>query len=141
MQKTNLKRWGKIYKNMGMYTELIFGASFKKDTPTDVIDTLRYMAGDLQDEPSNYLWTGVRNPLQGGSYSFGVCASVTSMWYDAIRGWVLSSRSSIKNYDSDIDLFIEFVKPYISEGSGSNDMYAIVMYEEFEQPTIYYLEP
>ena len=33
---------------MGMYTELIFGASLKTDTPKEVIDTLRYMVGDIE---------------------------------------------------------------------------------------------
>jgi hypothetical protein len=36
---------------MGMYTELIFGASFKKETPTQVIDALKYINGEIEEKP------------------------------------------------------------------------------------------
>ena len=125
---------------MGMYTELIFGASFKPETPKQVIDTLRYMAGDLKEEPRNMAFDSNRNPLVGGSHYFGVISSVTKMYYNEIaKCWVLSSRANLKNYDNNIDLFLEWVKPYIDNGSGARDMYAIKIYEEQSEPTIYYL--
>lgn len=125
---------------MGMYTELIFGASLKTDTPKEVIDTLRYMVGDIE-KPETLEFESNRNPLRGGSYYFGVINSVTKMVYDEIRGsWVLSSRANIKNYNNEIDDFLTWIEPYIDCGSGNRDMYAIKMYENQSEPTIYYLD-
>ena len=127
---------------MGMYTELIFGADLKKETPENVIEALKYMIGDTEEKPKDF-------PLPDGrcewlfresSYYFGVNSPVSKMWKDDIGGnWVLSTRSNIKNYEGEIEDFLEWIKPYIDSGSGSRDMYAIVTYEEAEVPNIYYL--
>lgn len=125
-----------------MYTELIFGARFKSDTPIEVIDTLKYMVGDLEKKPKNIAFetsTG-RNVLRGGSYYFGVQSPVSELYYDTISvAWTLSSRANIKNYDGEIDQFIDWIKPYIESGSGRREMFAIKIYEEDDEPTIYYL--
>ncbi len=122
-----------------MYTELIFGASFEKTTPKEIIETLRYMVGDTE-KPGNLAFDSKRNPLQGGSYYFGVSSSATKMYYDNItKCWILSSRANLKNYDDDIEKFLKWIKPYIKNGSGSREMYAIIIHEEQSEPTIYYL--
>ena len=62
------------------------------------------------------------------------------MYKDNITdSYVLSTRSSIKNYANEIETFLDWIKPYIESGSGYRDMYAIVTYEEDETPKIYYL--
>lgn len=129
---------------MGMYTELIFGASIKKDAPKEVINTLHYLVNgkklyeEVEIEKSV---TDGRNVLNGGgSYYFGVCDSVAKMWFDDIRSeWIVSSRTNIKNYGSEIQTFLEWIKPFIDSGSGDREMYAITIYEEQSEPTIYYL--
>jgi len=128
---------------MGMYTELIFGAQLKKDTPIEVIDTIIYMveAGSEKPEKLAFETTTGRNPLRGSSYYFGVHSPVTKFYYDNIASaWTLSSRANIKNYDGEIDQFLNWIKPYIEHGSGSRDMYAITIYEEQSEPTMYYLD-
>ena len=71
---------------MGMYTELIFGADLKKDTPKNVIETLKYMIGDTEEKPNDF-------PLPDGrcewlfrcaSYYFGVNRPISKMWFDDI---------------------------------------------------------
>ncbi len=125
---------------MGMYTELIFGASFKEGTPKEVIDTIKYLV-DYGEKPVPCLFDMDRNPLGGGSYYFGVSSPVKKFWYDEIgRSWILSSRSNIKNYNDEIEKFLEWIKPYIDTGSGNRDMYAVVIYEDESEPTIYYLD-
>jgi len=90
---------------MGMYTELIFGARLKTDTPKEVIDTLRYMVGDIE-QPEKLAFDSNRNPLRGGSHYFGVISGATKMYYnDTAKCWVLSSRANIKNYDREIETF------------------------------------
>ncbi len=127
---------------MGMYTELIFGASLKEDTPDQVINALKYMIGETKEKPIDFPLPAGRCEylLESGSYYFGVNKPVSSLRYDKIRDyWVISSRSNTKNYENEIETFLEWIKPYISSGSGSRDMYAIVIYEEQSEPTIYYL--
>jgi hypothetical protein len=129
---------------MGMYTELIFGASIKKDAPKKVINTLHYLVNhkklweEVEIEESV---TNGRNVLDGGgSYYFGVNTSVAKMWQDDIdQEWKVSSRCNIKNYEREIETFLAWVKPFIDSGSGEREMYAITIYEEQAEPTIYYL--
>lgn len=126
-----------------MYTELIFGAELKKETPQEVIDTLKFMLGEIKDKPENF-------PLPNGrcewlftcsSYYFGISSPVNKMWFDNItKQWHISTRSNIKNYENEIETFLEWIKPYIDSGSGYRDMYAITIYEDAEEPTIYFLE-
>ncbi|MDV3612397.1 hypothetical protein CMU81_00955 [Elizabethkingia anophelis] len=123
---------------MGMYTELIFGAALKSDTPKEVIETLQYMSGYTEEKPEQYLWNeDLRNPLQGGSSYFAIDKPVTKMYHDGYR-WVLSSRSNIKNYNDEIETFLKWIKPFIGDGSGLREMYAIVIHEEWEEPEIYF---
>ena len=129
-------------KKMGMYTELIFGAELKKDTPNEVIEALKYMLRETETKPTNFPLPDGRCEwlFCGGSYYFAVNKAVNKMWFDDIsRSWHLSTRSNIKNYDQEIQTFLEWIKPYIDGGSGGRGMYAIVIYEEQDEPTVYYL--
>jgi len=127
---------------MWMYTELILGCSFKKDTPDSVIETLRYLVWDIEIKPDSEILRDddyMSRLFLSSSYYFWVNNSVQKMWFDNIRNeLVISIRSNLKNYHSEIERFIEWIKPYVSSGSWKNDMYAISIYEEDKEPTIYY---
>lgn len=124
---------------MGTYTELIFGAKLKKDTPKEVIETLQYMVGDIE-QPHALAFDAGRNPLRGGSFYFGVTDSVSEMKFDTIDNqWQISTRANIKNYEDEIGQFLTWIKPFISSGSGARDMFAIVTYEKADEPEIHYL--
>ena len=128
---------------MGMYTELIFGARLKEDTPKEVIDTLKYMTGHLKEKekPKKLAFQTDRNVLCGSSFYFGVHHSESNFYYsDMTDAWTLSSRTNIKNQDGDIEKFLDWIKPYIDRGSGCREMYAITIAESEDEPTIYYLE-
>ncbi|AGO48309.1 hypothetical protein Phi17:1_gp33 [Cellulophaga phage phi17:1] len=127
---------------MGMYTELIFGAELKQDTPENVIESLKYMMGDVEEKPENFPLPDGRCEwlFKGSSYYFGINRAASSMWFDDIsESWSISTRSNIKNYGDEIESFLEWIKPYIDSGRGCRDMYAIVTYEESDTPDIYYL--
>ena len=127
------------YNKMGMYTELIFGARLKTDTPKEVICTLRYMVGDIE-KPEILAFDSNKNPLIGGSSYFGVISGATKMYYkDTAKCWVLSSRANIKNCDRYIESFLEWIKPFVDSGSGNRNMYAITIREDQSKPTVYYL--
>ena len=129
---------------MGMYTEIIFGAGLKKDTPKNVIGVLQRMIDgeDLVDNlPDHEFFKSQRTWLirSGGSYYFPGCIE-PKFWFDDIsKNWFLHFRTNIKNYDSEIEKFLDWIKPYIDQGVGSRGFYAIVTYEEQNEPTIYYL--
>lgn len=128
---------------MGMYTELIFGASLKSDTPKIVIESLKYMIGETKKKPKDFPLPNGRCEwlFRGSSYYFGVSSAVSKIWKDDISGeYIISTRSNIKNYEGEIETFLEWIKPYIESGSGERDMYAIVIYEEQSEPTVYYLD-
>lgn len=131
---------------MGMYTELIFGAGLKSDTPEKVINILKYMVRDLEEKPElfdheffqcdrwEYLFTMT-------SYYFGAHRPPSKIEFDDIsNAYTISTRANLKNYDGEIEKFCDWIKPYIEDGSGCRDMYAISIYEESEVPTIYYLD-
>lgn len=129
---------------MGMYTELIFSAGFIKDLPDEVVDTLKYMiSGEDRPEhlPSHEFFDSgaVTWLLRGRSYYFADTIDPRLRFDKIGKNWILSSRSNIKNYDNEIELFLDWIKPYIAEGSGLREFYAIVCHEEQEIPTIYYL--
>lgn len=127
---------------MGTYTEIIFGASLKKDTPPQVINALQYMIGTRKDKPEDFpLPIGrCEYVLRGTSYYFGVIGSVSQMRFDKISdSWTISTRSNIKNYNQEIETFLAWIKPYIAYASGERNMYAVVLCEHDTEPTIYYL--
>ena len=124
-----------------MYTELIFGASLKKETPNSVINALKYMLGEIEDKPFDFPLPNGRceSLFQYGSYYFAINEPVKKMWFDEVdKQWHISTRSNLKNYEGEIEAFLDWIKPYIESGSGRRKMYAIVLYEEFDEPTIYY---
>lgn len=125
-----------------MYTELIFGAALKVETPNSIIEALKYMTGELKEKPVNFVLPDGKCEwlFMGGSYYFAINNSVNKMWLDDIdKQWHISTRSNIKNYESEIETFLEWIKPWIDSGSGGKEMYAIVIYEEQDIPTMYYL--
>ena len=58
---------------------------------------------------------------------------------DISKSWSLHFRTNIKNYTNTIEKFLDWIKPYLYQGSGSHDFYAIVCYEGQHVPKIYYL--
>jgi len=133
---------------MGMYTELIFGAELKQDTPELAINALKYMCGMAEkptevpahaffDEKEDMFWQWFGN----GSYYFAICNGLRKMWLDDIsKTWRISVRCNIKNYGGEIEAFLDWIRPHIEKGSGGRDFYAIVCYEEQAEPNIHYLD-
>lgn len=153
---------------MGMYTEFIFGCSLSKDTPKECIDALDYVINGPDKEPkienpktyaeikfnAGYIDRttsdediqafidkfDLRGLMRSCSYYFDA-PPVSSMYFDDIdHAYHISSRANLKNYNHEIESFIEYIRPYINGGSGLKEVFAYVMYEEDEFPTIYTLE-
>lgn len=119
---------------MGMYTEIYVNVDFKKDTPEEVIETIRAMCE--KDHTSPYLaskpsrWAYLFN---NGSYylPFTECHALT--WDDIGQNYSLLGKGDIKNYSSEIEEFFDFISPWVE-----NDFMGYMRYEEDREPTLMY---
>lgn len=129
---------------MGMYTELIFGATLKENTPTYVTQALDNIINDrtnidLPDEVKQFSDEySLSKLIWCSSYYFGAHSNKPSFTFDKIANrWSISFRANCKNYQNEIEKFIEFITPYVEYGSGTTNIFAIVQYEEDDYPTLY----
>lgn len=127
-----------------MYTELIFGATLKEKTPTYITQALNVVINDnvdvtLSDEAKQFINEySLSKLIWSTSYYFGAHINNPSCVFDETTNrWCISFRSNCKNYKSEIEKFIEFIKPYVEFGSGLTNIFAIVHYEEDDYPTLY----
>lgn len=123
---------------MGMYTELNIGVSLMSDTPDNVIDILRYMLsdGDKVETPDHPLFSTQRwhFMLVSGSYYFDGRTD-SSMEHDSVdHEYKLNVRCNLKNYDNEIDLFLDFIQPYLE----TEGFLGYKRYEEDDNPTLIY---
>ena len=129
-----------------MYTELILGCKIRGDAPKEVIETLKWMCSEQEDNlPESWPFpkdSRHKRLFRMGSYYFAISSSIPPVFqYDSNGNtWMLSTRSNLKNYNNEIETFLAWLRPYIEQGSGSREFYAIVTYEEQAEPTIYYLK-
>jgi hypothetical protein len=114
---------------MGVYTELIFGAQLKTETPKEIIDTLLYLTGEGK-KPEKLVIDFSSNPLKSSSQYFAVNLPLNKMWLGPTDGdWHISTRSNI-NQGANISEFLQWIKPWVKYGSGAADIYAIVIHED-----------
>lgn len=114
---------------MGMYTEIFVNVDLLENTPNDVINTLKAMCGmehdgqPLDDKPSRWGYL-----FDDGSY----CTprtSVANLTFDRIsNAWSLLGKGDIKNYESEIEQFFDFIRPWVDAVDG--EFIGYVRYEE-----------
>ena len=126
---------------MGMYTELVLNLTIKGDAPKDATDVIRYLAnGDERPEslPDHPFFKCTRWPMvmQCSSHYFVPFALSKLHETGYTDGFYLSTRSDLKNYDNEIDLFVDWLTPYIEAFPGNFLGYK--RYEEDEHPTLLY---
>lgn len=124
---------------MGMYTELVMSCRIKDDPI--VINILKYMIGEAEEKPqlpdhslfSTDRWNFM---LQCSSYYF-VPEAVHLLKYNEIgKYWCFINRSDFKNYDDEVNKFIDWITPYMRDTDG--DMIGYSRYEQDKSPIIYY---
>lgn len=128
---------------MGDYTELlIIGCDFIEETPKEVINALKWIfqIGDKPKKlPQHELFDKERADSltsQKSTY-FPVEECISVMKKNSFGRWFIHSRANIKNQESEIELFIDWISPWINEGSGEKDLWAIVTYED-GPPELYF---
>ena len=123
---------------MGMYTELVMGVELRKDVPTQVIETLRFMLGERPDEPTPlpehplFGDTRWRHMLLCDSYYFDGDTMHAFRKDEIADAWFLTVRCNLKNYDNEIEKFCDWLEPYMN----TEGFYGYKRYEEAEVPTL-----
>lgn len=118
---------------MGMYTELVLKAEIRKSATQEAKDILEFLFGDgieptaLPDHPffSCERWRAIGNM---SSY-YHVPETI-----NVYREGYIFSRSDLKDYADEIDLFMDWAKSYIEPATGL--CYGWKWYEEADQPTM-----
>ena len=125
---------------MGMYTEIHYNAELKKDVPDEVIAVLKYMMDSdrlvpppLPDHPlfETDRWVIM---FQCDSYYFSADTHSTLRFDDISKSYFLCIRSNLKNYDNEIEKFIDWISPYLDEWR--EDYLGHYRYEESTIPTL-----
>jgi hypothetical protein len=131
---------------MGMYTELVLAVELDRDTPKDVIDILEYMCGMrggipevLPDHP---LFKAPRWAMLlccDSAYFAGDTNSyIKRDDFDSELkcSYYLTIRSNLKNYDYEIELFLDWLSQYVRYPL--NECVGYYRYEEFKHPMLIY---
>lgn len=119
---------------MGMYTEIFVNVDLKRDTPQSVIDVLQAMcdkdidAECLKDKPRRWGWL-----FCDGSYYTPLTSCGILTYCYITSSYSLLGKGDIKNYDSEIEQFFSFIKPYCE-----NDFIGYIRFEEARTPTLVY---
>lgn len=109
---------------MGMYTELHLNARLLETTPPEVLDILRYMVGETsvipKMTPEHPLFSTERwgFMLRCDSYYFAADTHSTLRYDDIAKTNFLCVRTNLKNYDQEIERFVDWITPYLDEFDG-----------------------
>lgn len=131
---------------MGMYTEVFFraevdeyahriiaelGYGVKEDAEGDAA-----LAALLACERWPHIFTGSSAYFpQGNHFNIGI-----KMWGVSPERYV-SFRSSLKNYDGEIEAFFAWVTPHVVVSGPWRSFIGYSLYEEAIEPTLYYAGP
>ncbi len=131
---------------MSKYTEINFGAVLGGDTPTNVICALSdlskgWRVRDVIDHPffdtprHREIMVGASDSFLRGFYPLPM------IQFDVGQSNSLTVvfRSSLKNYDREIELFLDWIRPYIIDACGASNYFAVVCNDD-GLPKIYYCE-
>jgi hypothetical protein len=118
---------------MGMYTELVLKAEIEEDAPKQVHDVLNFLfngAEEPKEKPEHDFFTKERWTMIGRCCSFYHTPFSLSKYSEGH----IFSRSDLKNYNGEIEAFIDWLRPYINEFEGH--CIGWTWYEEYDVPTL-----
>lgn len=123
---------------MGMYTELIFEGTTMKNISKHDLAYLEYFFADVTEmhlpyeKPNHPFFKTPRWNLIGlGSSYYHLPMPVRRMFQDQVTdGYHVFLRCDLKNYDDEIQLFINWIKPLMQRYRGWT------WYEEDEEPQV-----
>ena len=127
---------------MGMYTDFCFDAKLKKNTPTEIIELLKnwqdwdWNPAVLPAHPFFSLssWRCIGSDM---SYYFDGPGYFNCTFDEIANSYYLQVRGNLKNYESEIETFIEWITPYLNKTPG--EFLGFYRYEEYDEPTLVYM--
>lgn len=124
---------------MGMYTEFHYNVQLVKDCPDSVFAILRYMLAEGKKPdalPDHDLFKTSRweSMFSSDSYYFAT-DTLSTLRRDESGDWFLCVRCNVKNYDSEIEKFINWFAPYVDN---VDELLGFYRYEETIIPTLVY---
>lgn len=134
---------------MGMYTEFHFNAELLPSVPHDeIVGVLNFMLGGEESDqsyakrsarPAHRLFDSPRWRwmLQCDSYCFAADTHSTLRYDDIAGAYYLCVRCNLKDYGNEIELFVDWIRPYLCASKG--DFLGFSRYEENEQPDLIYM--
>lgn len=133
---------------MGMYTKVNLIIKIKKDVPLNVKQIIESMfeCCDLEDMvargielPNHKFFKDERRvwfPMSSGSYYFTGTTNSNLYYRDVDDKMVLHIDTDFKNYDDEIELFLDWIRPYIDASEYSFLGYSL--FESDANPTLYF---
>jgi hypothetical protein len=119
---------------MGMFTEFVLNVTIKKDTPTDVLyilDNWERGHGFNHELFDTDHWSSIG---RSDSYYFPVRRRFDFIHDRILNGHWLNISGSFKNYDNEIEKFLNWINPYVDRGGFAG----YYRYEEDRYPTLIY---
>lgn len=132
---------------MGMYTEFVCALKIKNNTPKEVINILDFMSNGNEkikaEElilPNHDLFECSRwvYMFRSDSYYFNGVTNTIFKRDETFGYYYLTIRTNLKNYDGEIEKFLDWIKPYIE--CYGNEFLGYSRYEEFEEPDLIYYD-
>lgn len=127
---------------MGMYTEFHFNSELNNNS-SDIIDILKYMIG----EQGSYIKLPKHPLFETDRWMFMLCTdsyyfdadTISTLRYDkTAKAYFLCIRCNLKNYNDEIEKFINWITPYLAKTNG--EFLGFYRYEEYEKPTLIYMK-
>jgi hypothetical protein len=127
---------------MGMYTELVLKCETKEDIPKEIKSVLEFLFGNGEsplETPSHPFFMLPRWKAVGHCSSYyhhpkRVFNIVESPIWDSMY---IFSRSDLKNYDGEIEAFIDWITPYLQ--TYGKTCIGWKWYEEDAEPTLIFV--
>ncbi len=125
---------------MGMYTELNIAVELVNDS--EVLDILKYMLTTSEDAtkpnhiPYHPLFNTARWRYMLQSDSFYFSGQASSQLFKHLDYYYLNVRCNLKNYEDEIEEFLNWLAPYIKDYG----FIGYMRYEEDEYPTLIFCD-
>ncbi len=122
---------------MGMYTELFVEGILNENAPAEVLKITRVLFDrnfdvDITDVPDHPFFKCSRWQMIGSCSSFyHIPFAMSKVYVPHTNQLCFISRSDLKNYDAEIEKFLDWLKPYCET---LRDWH---WYEEVNAPTIF----
>ena len=124
---------------MGMYTRLKFHAELK-DLSEKEIDAIKWCISNEDFDKFPYSDLHPFFKQRRALLLFTCDAKIKPIFINKNDIWVLNTDAEIKNYKGEIELFLDWIKPFVKTGMHVSEAYAETQYEEYEGYCYYYLD-